>query len=57
MTTQMMLVDIADDFQNDYLTTEGYAIRNGLTNVQAIKLITLAQEVRKDYLDAEGVMR
>lgn len=44
--SRALLIDIADDFQNNYLTPARYAERNGLTESQAIALLELAREVR-----------
>ena len=45
-SARKMLIAIADDFQNDYLTVPRYAECNGLTIAQAYNLIELAQAIR-----------
>ena len=40
------LVEIADEFQNDYLTVGRYAERNGLREEDASALLDLARRVR-----------
>lgn len=46
-TARGLLIAIADDFQNDYLTYQGYAEANGLFVEDAAALIELAQRVRR----------
>ena len=46
-TVREVLISIADEWQNDYLTVATYAEHTGLTPFQAAILITLAQEVRE----------
>ena len=45
-SARVLLIAIADDFQDDYLTVPRYAECNGLTESQARELIRLAQLVR-----------
>lgn len=46
LEARTLLVRIADEFQNNYLTIEKYAFTNSLTVEQATRLIVLAQGVR-----------
>ena len=45
-TARDLLLGVAADFQNDYLTVNHYAECNGLYLEQAQKLIALARSVR-----------
>jgi len=40
------LIDVAIEYQNNYLTPERYAERNGLTVTQAKVLLTLAKDIQ-----------
>jgi len=46
ITARDLLISIADEFQNNYLTVERFAECNGLTFDQACQTISLAQAVR-----------
>ena len=46
VTDRSLLLDIADDWSNNYLTIEVYAEHNGLYPEQADKLIKLSLSVR-----------
>ena len=39
------LIDILDDFRNNYLTLEKFAEHNGLKDFEACKLLDLARQV------------
>lgn len=41
-----ILIALADEYQNNYLTPAGFANTQGLTEPQARQLIELAQQVR-----------
>jgi len=44
-TARKTLEDIYRDWRNNYLTVDKFAEHNGLTAMQATKLLALAQEV------------
>ena len=53
MTARDILIALADEYQNNYLSPERFAECNGLRVSEAQELITLSQSVRaKDHPDA-----
>jgi len=46
MTGRDAMLEIADEFQNNYLTVDCFARCNHLTNEQAIALLELARNIR-----------
>ena len=46
MTLRNLLIDIADDYQNNYLSPDKFADHNHLNLDQAIELLGLARAVR-----------